>query len=76
MATEKQIQAAVTKYRKLKGDFNRLYLQVGKAEMRFKEAERKYKALLKKSQEAVRKSTEYYDSLEKKGILKEVLKRV
>lgn len=76
MATEKQIQAAVTKYRKLKADFDRLYLQVGKAEMRYKEAERKYKALLKKSQEAARKSSEYRDGLEKKGILKEVLKRV
>ena len=41
MVTEKQIQAAVTKYRKLKADYDRLYLQVGKAEMRYKEAERK-----------------------------------
>ena len=36
MATEKQIQAAVTKYRKLKAEKDRLYLQVGKAEMKYK----------------------------------------
>ena len=76
MATEKQIQAAVTKYRKLKADFDRLYLQVGKAEMRYKEAERKYNALVKKSQEAARKSSDYRDSLVKKGIYKEVIRRV
>ena len=76
MTTEKQIQAAVTKYRKLKAEKDRLYLQVGKAEMKYKEAERKYNALVKKSQEAARKSSEYHDSLVKKGIYKEVIRRM
>lgn len=76
MVTEKQIQAAVTKYRKLKADFEKLYLQTGKAEAKYKDAERKYKAVLKKSQEAARKSSDYVDTLKKKGIWNEVTRRM
>lgn len=75
MTTEKQIQAAVTKYRKLKAEFDRLYQRYNVAQAKYIEAERKRDEAVKKSQAAARKTNEFRDALKKKGILNEVVRR-
>ena len=76
MATEKQIQAAVTKYRKLKADNEKLYKRYQIAEAKYYEAKRKRDDALKNSQNAAKKASEYDDALKKRGILKDVEQRV
>lgn len=76
MTTEKQIQAAVTKYRKLNAEYDRLYQKYNVAQAKYMEAQRKRDEAVKKSQAAARKRIEYRESLKKKGILNEVMRRV
>lgn len=76
MTTEKQIQVAVTKYKKLKADNERLYRRYQILEARYYEAKRKRDDALKKSQNAAKKTSEYDDALKKRGILKDVERRV
>lgn len=76
MTTEKQIQAAVTKYRALMKEKEKLEQKYRVQSVKFNTAKRALDETSKKMTAWAKKSIEFDNTLKKKGILKEVEKRV